>query len=82
MKYIASLLYQTEVLITSQMDVWLIEMSTTSQSKTSSKGYWMYGSGLIAVPHNRVNEFPRLKAEFHAEEVRKGMMLALARKMA
>ena len=64
------------------MGVLLIEMNSTSQVQKTSKAYWMYGSGLIAVPHSRVNEFPRLKVEFHAEEVRKGMMLAWARKMA
>ena len=64
------------------MDVWLIEMSETNHSRIGGKTYYMYGSGLIAVPSTRVNEFPRLKAEFHAEEVRKGMMLAWARKPA
>jgi len=57
-------------------------MTKTNASQGSSKAYFMYGSGLIAVPHSRVNEFPRLKVEFHTEEVRKGMMLAWARKMA
>ena len=64
------------------MHVWLIEMNTTDHKSTGAKTYYMYGSGLIAVPHARISEFPRLKAEFHSEEVRKGMMLAWSRKPA
>ena len=82
MKYIGSLLYQTEVLITGQIDVCLIKMTKTNASQRSGGAYYMCGSGLIAVPRSRVNEFPRMKVEFHTEEVRKGMMLALARKIA
>ena len=57
-------------------------MSKTNQKRNGSKAYYMFGSGLIAVPLSRINEFPKLKVEFHTEEVRKGMMLAWARKMA
>jgi len=56
-------------------------MSKKTNAERSSKTYYMYGSGLIAVPRGRINEFPRVKLEFHTEEVRKGMMLAWARKM-
>jgi len=57
-------------------------MNSKKASQMVSKAYYMYGSGLIAVPASRLHEFPKLKVEFHTEEARKGMMLAWARKMA
>jgi hypothetical protein len=44
--------------------------------------YYVYGSGLVPIPHERVNEISTLKAEYHADEARKAWMLAWARKIA
>ncbi len=63
------------------MDVWFTKMNRTDHERTG-KAYFMYGSGLIAVPVHSVNEFAKLRSEHHAAEVRKGLMLALARKPA
>lgn len=46
------------------------------------KSYYVYGSGLMAVPFSRVNDIPRLKAEFHANEVSWAMTAARTRKLA
>jgi hypothetical protein len=57
-------------------------MSETYTPPHVSKTYYVYGSGLIAVPGARLNEVPRLRLEFHSEEVRKVMMAARTRKIA
>jgi hypothetical protein len=57
-------------------------MSENSEHRLGGKIYYMYGSGLIPVPHTRLNDFARLKSEYHAGEVRMGLMIALARKPA
>lgn len=44
--------------------------------------YYVFGSGLMAVPSGRLNEIPRMKAEFHAEEVKLAMTAARTRKVA
>jgi hypothetical protein len=46
------------------------------------KTYFVYGSGLMAVPFSRVNDVPRLKSEFHASEVSWALMAARTRKLA
>ena len=57
-------------------------MSETSNPPQDGKTYYVYGSGLIAVPYSRMNEIPRLRLEYHSEEVRKAMMAAMTRKFA
>lgn len=57
-------------------------MSKTSRPPQDSRTYYVYGSGLIAVPYARMNEVPRLRLEYHSEEVRKAMMAAQTRKIA
>jgi hypothetical protein len=44
--------------------------------------YYVYGSGLMAVPFSRMNDVSRLKAEFHSSEVSWAMMAARTRKLA
>ena len=44
--------------------------------------YYVYGSGLMAVPFSRVNDIPRLKSEFHASEVSWARTAARLRKIA
>ena len=67
--YIFTLLYQTKVLLTGQTDVWLSEMSAIDDV-CPKKTYYVYGSGLFAVPSTRVNEIPKLRSEYHASEVK------------
>jgi len=55
-------------------------MNNTDQHPAGRKTYYVYGSGLIPVPWMRTNEISRLIAEFHAEEAKRAMMLALVRK--
>ena len=57
-------------------------MSETSEFKGVGKTYYVYGSGLMAVPFSRVNDIPRLKSEFHASEVSWAMSAARTRKIA
>lgn len=57
-------------------------MSDTIQHVLGRKTYYVYGSGLIAIPHTRINEVSLLKSEYHAEESRKAFMLAQARRIA
>lgn len=57
-------------------------MSNTGQQIEEGKTYFVYGSGLMAVPYWRLNEIPKLKNEFHANEANVAMMAALARKIA
>ena len=63
------------------MCVCLTKMKESIDSAEGPKTYYLHGSGLIAVPCDRVNEFPRLKLEFHAEEVRMAMIQASSRKL-
>ena len=54
-----------------------------SKSRTDEhKAYFVYGSGLIAIPTGRLNEVPRMKAAFHANEVSWAMVVARTRKVA
>jgi len=55
----------------------LSEMSET-QEHTKAKTYYVYGSGLIPVPDERVNDVSQLKSEFHASEAKRAMLYALA----
>jgi hypothetical protein len=64
------------------MSIWLVKMSETSNPPQDGKTYYVYGSGLIAVPYSRMNDIPRLRLEYHSEEVRKAMMAARTRKFA
>ncbi len=50
--------------------------------QTEGKTYFVYGSGLVAVPYGRLNEIPKLRNEFHANEVSMAVMAARARKIA
>ena len=47
-----------------------------------TRTYYVYGSGLIPVPHERVNDISQLKSEHHADESKRGMMLAMAIRVA
>ncbi len=67
--YIITLLYQTKVLLTGQMDVCMSEMSAI-QEPCLKKTYYVYGSGLFPVPSTRINEIPRLRSEYHSKEAK------------
>jgi hypothetical protein len=55
-------------------------MSTTHGVVDRRQTYYVPGSGLFAVPGDRLNEIPALKAEFHSAEASKAMAAALVRK--
>ena len=57
------------VLLTGQTDVWLSEMSAIVEV-CQKRTYYVYGSGLFAVPSSRVNEIPKLRSEYHAAEAK------------
>jgi len=57
-------------------------MNQTSHKTEVGKSYLVYGSGLMAVPYGRLNEIPRIKAEFHENEVAWAKKAALTRKIA
>jgi hypothetical protein len=77
-KYIFTLLYQTKVLLTGQTDVWLSEMSAIEEP-CLRKTYYVYGSGLLAVPSSRINEIPRLRSEYHSAEAKVAWALVRSR---
>jgi hypothetical protein len=52
----------------------------TKSKPIRSGTYYVFGSGLMPVPCERVNEIPRLRFEFHAVEARKAMLLAAMRR--
>ncbi len=56
-------------------------MSETCTPTHGARTYYVYGSGLIPVPHHRVNEIPEMKAEYHAAEAKRAMMIASSRKL-
>lgn len=62
-----------------QMAIWLNQMSKTITHEGETETYYVHGSGLMGVPHERLNEVSRLRAEFHADEARRAMMMARAR---
>ncbi len=58
---------------------------TEMENKFEPKGrttYYVHGSGLIAVPSERMNEIPRVKSEFHKDEAKRAIILARAWKPA
>jgi len=55
------------------------EMSTTTEQFCQRKIYYVYGSGLFAVPESRINEIPRLRSEYHAEEANRALAFVQAR---
>ena len=57
-------------------------MSETHKATERGRSYYVYGSGLMAVPYHRLNDIPRLKSEFHAAEVSWAIMAAQTRKVA
>ena len=57
-------------------------MSETCHEIDEGKTYFVYGSGLMAVPYHRLNDIPRMKAQFHADEVAWAMNAARTRKLA
>ena len=44
--------------------------------------YYVFGSGLIPIPRERVNDISELKSEFHRQESTRGVLLAYAIKVA
>lgn len=64
------------------MGVWLTEMHETHVHHEKTDTYYVFGSGLIPVPHERVNDISELKSEFHAQESRRGVLLAYAIRVA
>ncbi len=82
MKYIFTLLYQTEVLLRGQTGVWLTKMEKTTEPKAERKTYYVRGSGLFAVPSERIHEIPKLRSEFHVDEAKKAILFARAWKPA
>ena len=57
-------------------------MNETDVPQRGAQTYYVYGSGLIAIPRNRVNDVPELKSESHAAEAKRAMLFAWARKLA
>ncbi len=57
-------------------------MDNTCRQTEVGKTYFVYGSGLMAVPYGRVNEIPKLRNEFHMNEVSMAFMAARARMIA
>jgi len=57
-------------------------MNETGVPQREAQTYYVYGSGLIAIPRNRVNDVPELKSESHAAEAKRAMLFAWARKLA
>ncbi len=57
-------------------------MNNACRQMEAGKTYFVYGSGLMAVPYGRLNEIPKLRSEFHANEVGMAMMAARARNLA
>ncbi len=57
-------------------------MNKITQDAEEGKSYWVFGSGLMAVPYSRLNDIAGVKAEFHASEVSWAMAAARARKLA
>jgi len=43
--------------------------------------YMVAGSGLVPVPKSRLNEIPRVIAEYHAQEAKKTKQLASIRRV-
>jgi hypothetical protein len=56
-------------------------MSEICTKVHEAETYYVPGSGLMGVPHERMNDIPRLRSEFHAGEAKRAMMLALARRI-
>ncbi len=44
--------------------------------------YYVHGSGLMGIPYHMLNEVPRMRIEFHANEAKRAMSAAWARKPA
>jgi len=63
------------------MNVWMAKMENRKGS-CEKEVYYVYGSGFFPVPKSRINEIPRLKVELHSAEVQRGMVIALALKLA
>ncbi len=57
-------------------------MENVCEKTDEARTYFVYGSGLMPVPYWRLNEVPRLRAEFHADEVSRAMVAARARFLA
>jgi hypothetical protein len=64
------------------MGVWLSEMGEIHDHPKMTWTYYVYGSGLIPVPHERVNDIAKLKCEHHAEETRRASMYVMAIRVA
>ena len=61
------------------MLIWMIKMEDTNEIQNGQRMFYVYGSGLIAVPSAELNEVPRLRSEFHSREVKKAFMFARVR---
>jgi len=57
-------------------------MSKSKEGGEEGVTFYVYGSGLMPIPYHSLNEVPRLKSEFHANEAKQAMMMAFARKLA
>ncbi|HEY6283123.1 MAG TPA: hypothetical protein VIW22_04280 [Nitrososphaerales archaeon] len=53
-------------------------MSTTEEA-CMRKTYYVYGSGLFAVPGARINEISRLRSEYHSTEAKVAWALIRSR---
>lgn len=60
------------------MDVCMSEMSTIEET-CLRKTYYVYGSGLFAIPSSRVNDIPRLRSEYHEAEAKRAWALLQSR---
>jgi hypothetical protein len=57
-------------------------MQSNRGNQDLKRVYYVYGSGLFAVPAERVNELGQLKLEHHAREARAAIAVSAIRRVA
>lgn len=57
-------------------------MNNTCAIEQERRTFFVYGSGLIGLPYHRLNDVAEAKADFHAAEAKRAMMIASAWKVA
>lgn len=56
-------------------------MQSNGEAEALKRVYYVRGSGFFAVPAERMNEIPRLRAEHHERETNNSMAMARFRRM-
>ncbi len=59
------------------MVVWVIPMENIDSQTCEPEVFYVHGSGLFGVPRDRMNDIPKLRAEFHANEARRANVLSM-----